>query len=154
GPRDGDYVLRQIHYSICGHHIGGHNTQGHQILVLVANYDERGLEDDIKRQTEDHRPILNPVPFAQWALDILRPLLAIIGQNKWLIVETNYFKNWTQVEAILTLIKKNVRKSIWQNILKRSGILMVLLFDHETHFDHARQSRILRNSLASNWSTF
>ncbi|XP_021719468.1 uncharacterized protein LOC110687160 [Chenopodium quinoa] len=89
GPTNADYILREIHFGICGNHIGG-RTLAHK--ALRAGYYWPTMIQDAKdlvrkcekcqkfapvihRPSRDLQPILNPLPFAQWGLDILGPFL-------------------------------------------------------------------------------
>ncbi|XP_021735240.1 uncharacterized protein LOC110701933 [Chenopodium quinoa] len=150
GPPDADYILREIHFGICGNHIGG-RTLAHK--ALRAGYYWPTMIQDAKdlvrkcekcqkfapvihRPSRDLQPILNPLPFAQWGLDILGPFPEALYQKKWLIVGIDYFNKWIEAEAASNITEQTVRKFIWQNIITRFGIPKVLVFDHGRQFDN------------------
>ena len=39
------------------------------------------------------------VPFYKWVIDIVSSLPLAIGQRKFILVATNYFTKWVEVEA-------------------------------------------------------
>jgi len=43
-------------------------------------------------------PIVNPLPFAAWGVDILDPFPKAMGQRKYLFIAVHYFTKW--IEAI------------------------------------------------------
>ena len=47
-------------------------------------------------------PITNPWPFVQWGMDIVRPLLVVASQKKFLLMTIDYFSKWVEAEAYLT----------------------------------------------------
>ena len=51
-------------------------------------------------------------PFAQWGLDIIGPFPIAMRQLKFLIVGIDYFTKWVEVEALATIMEKNVRNFI------------------------------------------
>jgi len=56
--------------------------------------------------------IHSPLPFATWGMDILGPFSKATGQCKFLLVAVDYFTKWVEVEAVASIIKKDVRKFI------------------------------------------
>ncbi|XP_021771681.1 uncharacterized protein LOC110735803 [Chenopodium quinoa] len=150
GPTDADYILREIHFGICGNHIRG-RTLAHKAL-RVGYYWPTMIQDAkdlvqkcekcqkfapvIHRPSRDLQPILNPLPFAQWGLDILGPFPEAPYQKKWLIIGIDYFSKWIEAEAASNITEQTVRKFIWQNIITRFGIPKVFVFDHGRQFDN------------------
>ena len=150
GPTDADYILREIHLGICGNHIGG-RTLAHKALragyywpTMIADAKELVRKCEkcqkyapvIHQPARDLQPILNPLPFAQWGLDILGPFPEAVYQKKWLIVGVDYFSKWIEAEAASNITEQTVRKFIWQNIITRFGIPRVFVFDHGRQFDN------------------
>ena len=62
----------------------------------------------VRQPTEELTPITALWPFAQWGLDIMGPFQVAFRQLKFLVVGINYFTNWVKVEALATIIEKNV----------------------------------------------
>ena len=52
-------------------------------------------------------------------MDIVRPLHIVVAQKKFLLVETDYFSKWVEVEAYVSIKDKDVSKFIWKNIICR-----------------------------------
>ncbi|XP_021752564.1 uncharacterized protein LOC110718070 [Chenopodium quinoa] len=97
----------------------------------------------IHRPSRDLQPILNPLPFAQWGLDILGPFPDAPYQNRWLIVGIDYFSKWIEAEAASNITEQTIRKFIWQNIITRFGIPKVFVFDHGRQFDNLPLKRYI-----------
>ena len=85
---------------------------------------------------EELTPMTASWPFAQWGLDIVDPFQIVMRQLKFLIVGINYFTEWVEVEALATIIEKNVRSFIWKNIVCRYGIPRVLVSNNRKQFDN------------------
>ncbi|KAL2893862.1 Pro-Pol polyprotein [Bienertia sinuspersici] len=90
----------------------------------------------IHRPANDLQPILNPIPFAQWGMDILGPFPRAPGGKRWLIVGIDYFSKWIEAESLVQITRKEVRKFIWQNIMTCYSLLVCLVFDHGKQFDN------------------
>jgi hypothetical protein len=54
----------------------------------------------IHQPARELNPISSPWPFAQWGLDIVRPLPRASGNKRFLIVATDYFTKWVEVEPL------------------------------------------------------
>ena len=67
-------------------------------------------------------PVTSPWPFAQWGMDIVGPLPAVAAQKKFLLVATDYFSKWVEVEAYYKIKDKDVFKFVWKNIVCWFGI--------------------------------
>ena len=62
-------------------------------------------------------PIISPLPFAQWRMDIVGPLLVATTQKKLLPVVIDYFRKWAEAEAYASIKDKDVTKFVWKNIV-------------------------------------
>ena len=62
----------------------------------------------IRQPTEELTLMTAPWPFAQWGLDIVGLFPTAIGQLKFLVVSIDYFTKWVEVEALATIMEKNV----------------------------------------------
>ena len=89
----------------------------------------------IRQPTEELTPITAPWPFAQWGLDIMGRFLTAVRQLKFLVVGIDYFTKWVKVEALATIIEKNVRSFVWRCIICKFGIPRVLISDNGRQFD-------------------
>ena len=113
---EAQYVLAELHESVCGNHIGrrtlAHRAHSHgyywpTMKQDVANYIKRC--DQCQRHAPiPHMPleVLNPVtspwPFAQWGMDIVGPLPVAAAQKKFLLVATDYFSKWVELKLMPT----------------------------------------------------
>ena len=85
---EGDYVLREIHFGVCGNHSGGRSlahkalrtgyywpTMGEDAKKLVQRCDKCQRFGPVpKLPASEQIPILSPCPFDQWGLDLVGPL--------------------------------------------------------------------------------
>ena len=78
---------------------------------------------------------MSPWPFAQWVMDIVRPLSVVVDQKKFLFVATNYFTKWVEVEAYTSIKDKDVSKFLWKNIVCRFKIPQTIIADNGQQFD-------------------
>ncbi|XP_021727187.1 uncharacterized protein LOC110694321 [Chenopodium quinoa] len=115
GPTDADYILREIHFGICGNHIGG-RALAHK--ALRAGYYWPTMIQDAKGLVQKREKCQKFAP------------------KKWLIVGIDYFSKWIEAEAASNITEQTVRKFIWQNIITRFGIPKVYVLDHERQFDN------------------
>ena len=76
-------------------------------------------------------PLSNPWPFAQWGLDIVRPLSKVVGNKKYLLVCTDYFTKWVETELLANIRDVDVKRFIWKNIVTRFGVPYVLISDND-----------------------
>ena len=67
-------------------------------------------------------PVTSPWPFVLWEMDIVGPLPVIIAQKKFMLVATNYFSKWVEVEAYVSIKDKDVSKFVLKNIVFQFGI--------------------------------
>ena len=81
-------------------------------------------------------PMTIPWPFAQWGIDILRPLPQALLQRKFLIVAIYYFTKWIEGEPLGQITKKNTKNFIWKNIICWFGISKTIISDNARQFDN------------------
>ena len=62
-------------------------------------------------------PLSSPWPFAQWGLDIVGPFLEAAGNKKYLLVGTDYFTKWVEVEPLENIRDVDAKKFVWKNIV-------------------------------------
>ena len=114
---------------------------GHQQLKMTETWFRSVRSAISMHQTSFSQPaselkyIHNPVPFAQWGLDLLGPFKQVAGGKKFLVVAIDYFKKWVEAESLATITSIKVEKFIWQNIITRFGLPRVLTVDNGTQFD-------------------
>ena len=64
------------------------------------------------------------------------PFPIAVRQLKFLVVGNDYFTKWVEVEALTTIIEKNIRSFVWRCIICRFGIPKVLVSDNGKRFDN------------------
>ncbi|XP_057250034.1 uncharacterized protein LOC130591127 [Beta vulgaris subsp. vulgaris] len=142
-------IMEEIHEGVCGNHIGG---KALALKALRAGFYWPSMLSDaqgyvkrcdkcqkfapvINRPANDLQPILCPIPFAQWGMDILGPFTTATGGRRFLIVGIDYFTKWIEAEPTAKIKANQVKKFIWQNIMTRFGIPAAIVFDHGVQFD-------------------
>jgi len=53
-------------------------------------------------------PIVSPLPFATWGMDILGPFPKATRQCKFLFITVDYFIKWIEVEALASITATEV----------------------------------------------
>ena len=51
-------------------------------------------------------------PFMQWGMDIVGPLLAAIGNKKFVVVAMDYFTKWAEAEALVWIEQSDVKSFV------------------------------------------
>ena len=59
-----------------------------------------------------------------------------IRQLQFLVVGIDYFTKWVEVEALATIMEKNVQNFVWKNIIFKYGIPWVLVSDNRKQFEN------------------
>ena len=72
----------------------------------------------------------------------MSPFPIAIRQLKLLVVGIDYFSKWVEVEALATIMEKNVRNFVWRNIIYWHEIPRVLVLDNRPFKDFCLQLRI------------
>ena len=142
--------MREVHEGICGNHSGSRSlvhklvqaryywsTMQKDAKAYVKTYDKcQRFSNIIRQPTEELTPMMALWPFAQWGLDIMGPFPIEVRQLKFQVVGIDYFTKWVEVEALTTIIEKNVRSFVWRCIICRFGIPSVLVSDNGKQFDN------------------
>ena len=58
-----------------------------------------------------------------------------MGNQRWLLVGTDYFTKWVEAEPLSNIRDKDAKKFIWKNIVTRFGIPHTLISDNGLQFD-------------------
>ena len=102
---DTDYILREVHESVCGNHIGARALarkvlrQGYYWPTMLRDATELVKKCKVCQEqakisnlpSELLTSVTSPWPFQQWGLDILGPLPIGKGQCKFVVVAVDYF---------------------------------------------------------------
>ena len=94
-----------------------------------------------RASVQDLTTITSPWPFAQWGMDIVRPLPTTPAQRKLLLVATHYFNKWIEAKAFASIKDKEVVQFMWKNIVCRFGIPQSIVTNNGPQFD----SQVYRN---------
>ena len=54
----------------------------------------------------------SPWSFAQWGLDIVGPFPKVAGNKRYLLVSTDYFTKWVEVEPLVNIRDVDAKKFI------------------------------------------
>jgi len=57
-------------------------------------------------------PIVSPLPFTTWGMDILGPFPKAMGQRKYLFIVADYFTKWIDTETVASITAAEVRRFI------------------------------------------
>ena len=63
------------------------------------------------------------------------PFPKAVGNKKYLLVCTNYFTKWVEVELLANIRDVDVKRFIWKNIFTRFGVPYALISDNGLQFD-------------------
>ncbi|XP_021861026.1 uncharacterized protein [Spinacia oleracea] len=142
-------LIEEIHEGTCGNHLGGKTLalicqrQGYYWPTMLTDAQEYVKKCEkcqmfsavINRPANDLMPILNPIPFAQWGMDILGSFTTATGGRKFLIVAVDYFTKWIEAEPVAKITANQVKKFIWKNIITMFGLPTAIVMDHGVQFD-------------------
>ena len=140
-PEISESLLEELHEGICGSHTGGRSlshraiTQGYWWPDIQKESQEyvRKCDQCQRFALNIHQPggVLNPIsspwPFAQCGLHIVGHFPKALGNKKYLLVDTDYFTKWVEVEPLATIRDVDVKRFIWKNIVTRFGVPHTLI---------------------------
>ena len=63
------------------------------------------------------------------------PFPKAVGNKKYLLVGTNYFTKWVEVEPLANIKDVDAKRFVWKNIISRFGVPHVLILDNGFQFD-------------------
>ncbi|CAA0817909.1 P-loop containing nucleoside triphosphate hydrolases superfamily protein, partial [Striga hermonthica] len=149
---EGDHVLREIYEGCCGAHIGSRALAG---KALRAGYYWPKIRKAVERLVQvcdkcqrhgriPHIPaeamttINCPIPFAQWGIDLVGPLLMGTEQRKFMVVAIDYFSKWVEAEPLAKITEDKMIQFLFNNICCRFGIPKILISDNGTQFQGKR----------------
>ena len=149
-PEESEILLEELHEGIYGSHMGGrllaHRalTQGYwwpgmqkEAQEYVRKCDQcQRLAPYIHEPRGALNPVSSPWSFAQWGLDIVGPFSKAVGNKRYLMVDTDYFNKWVEVEPLANIKDVDAKKFIWKNIITRFGTPRTLISDNDLQFDN------------------
>ncbi|XP_021723328.1 uncharacterized protein LOC110690721 [Chenopodium quinoa] len=142
-------LLEELHEGSCGNHLGARAlsreavrrgyywpTMNADAIAYVKRCEKcQKFAPVINLPPNDLTLILNPIPFAQWGMDIIGPFPSATGGRKFLIVGIDYFTKWIEAEPVTKITASEVKNFIWKSIFTRFGLPMAMVFYHGTQFD-------------------
>ena len=63
------------------------------------------------------------------------PFPKVAGNKRYLLVGTDYFTKWVEVEPLANIKDVDVKKFVWKNIVTRFGVPYSLILDNSLQFD-------------------
>ena len=63
------------------------------------------------------------------------PFSKVVGNRKYLLVGTDYFTKWVEVEPLANIRDVDAKRFIWKNIVTQFGVSHVLISDNGLQFD-------------------
>ncbi|XP_074300318.1 uncharacterized protein LOC141631560 [Silene latifolia] len=88
----------------------------------------------IHQPAKPMHPIVSPWPFMMWGMDIVGKLLRAPGKRVYMLVMTDYFSKWIEVEAMIEVKEWQVISFIKRNIISRFGIPSEIICDNGSQF--------------------
>jgi len=70
----------------------------------------------------------------RWSMDIIGPLHRSTRGVQYLLVLTDYFSKWIEVEAYVNIKDSAVKTFIWKNIICRHGVPYEIVIDNGLQF--------------------
>ncbi|XP_059668819.1 uncharacterized protein LOC132313899 [Cornus florida] len=156
-PTEARQIMRTIHEGVCRNHSGGRSlahkamTQGYFWPNMARDAEEFSRRCDkcqrfgplIHQPPEDLHVMATPWPFAQWGMDVVGPLPTAKLQNKYVLLATDYFTKWVEVEPYPSVTQTQVRRFIWNNIIYRFGVPRSIVMDNGTNLDSKQVKELL-----------
>ena len=143
-PEQGQYVLAELHEGIFENHPGWRtlahraHTQGYYWPTMksdAADYVRKcdpfqRMSSILKSPAQDLISISSSWPFIQWGIDIVGPFPTAPALKKLLLVATDDFSKWIEVDAFASIKDRDVTRFIWKKIVCRFGILISIVSDN------------------------
>ena len=144
-----ELLLEELYEGICESHTGGRSLSHRAIIqgYWWPNMQKEALEyvkkcDQCQRFAPNkHRlggvlnSLSNPWPFAQWSLDIVGLFPKVARNKRYLLVGTDYFTKYVEVESLANIRDVDVKKFVWKNIVTRFRVPNSLILDNGLQFD-------------------
>ncbi|GKF15202.1 reverse transcriptase domain-containing protein, partial [Tanacetum coccineum] len=148
GPRQADYVIREIHEGSCSMHARPRSVVANAIRLgyywptmhrvarnMIRACNNSQIHRPVPRNPQQPlTPITAPWPFYKWGIDIAGPFPEGPGKVKFLIVAMDYFTKWIEAKAVSTITGNLVNKFVWDNIVCRFGLLGEIVSDNDRQF--------------------
>ncbi|XP_071687771.1 uncharacterized protein [Rutidosis leptorrhynchoides] len=131
GPIEAEMIVDEVHNGSCALY-SGYKTIAAKIMRMgyfwpslyrdvakivkcCKSYQRHAPQNRMPRH--DMIPVNSPLPFHNWAIDIVGPFPAGPGNVKFLIVAIDYFQKWVEAKAVRTITRVQVRNFVWEYIV-------------------------------------
>ena len=78
-------------------------------------------------------------------MDIVGKFPMAPGQKVFLIVVTDYFSKWVEVEALSQITNLQIRKFLWTNVITRYGVPQEIVTDNGPQFTSHNVKEFCKN---------
>ncbi|KAG7536943.1 Integrase catalytic core [Arabidopsis suecica] len=131
-----EIVTSEVHEGLCGSHSSGRamafkiKRLGYFWPTMISD-----CIDYAKRckKCQMHAPLIHqpfeilssisaPYPFMRWSMDIVGPMHRSTRGVQYLLVLTDYFSNWIEAEAYISIHDSVVKTFLWKHIICRYGV--------------------------------
>ncbi|GAA0159044.1 hypothetical protein LIER_15924 [Lithospermum erythrorhizon] len=85
--------------------------------------------------TTQATPILNPVPFFMWEIDLVGKLPKAKGSLEYVVVVVDYFSKWVEAAPLQKTGSDSIVRLLWKHIITRFGVLRILVSDNGPQFE-------------------
>lgn len=83
---------------------------------------------------DELKSLSSPWPFSWWGMDLLGPFIIVSNQNKYLIMDVDYFTKGIEAEPLAKITARDVLHFYKRNILSRFGVPLAIITDNGTQF--------------------
>ncbi|GAA0140803.1 hypothetical protein LIER_02090 [Lithospermum erythrorhizon] len=80
-------------------------------------------------------PVLYPVPFAMWGIDLVGQFVKPGTKYKYVVVSVDYFGKWVEAVSLRNTTTEEIEEFIWKIIFTRYGIPKILVSNNGPQFD-------------------
>ncbi|GAA0163007.1 hypothetical protein LIER_18984 [Lithospermum erythrorhizon] len=93
------------------------------------------MENAPQLPTSALAPVVSPIPFVIWGIDLVGKLPRAKGGAEFAIVAVDYFRKWVGAAPLKKTKSEDVIQFLWKNILTRFGIRKILVSDNGPQFE-------------------
>ncbi|GAA0143759.1 hypothetical protein LIER_04367 [Lithospermum erythrorhizon] len=150
-------TLKEVDEGDYGHHIGGRALASKITLAgyywptlmvdsleYVKKYDScQKIKAVPKKPMVEITPVLFPIPFAMWGVDLVGQFVKPATKYKDVVVVVDYFSKWVEEITLRNTTAEDIEKFIWTNIITLYGIPKILVSNNGPQFDSSLWSSML-----------
>ncbi|GAA0141635.1 hypothetical protein LIER_35425 [Lithospermum erythrorhizon] len=85
--------------------------------------------------TTSMTPILNPIPFAMWGIDLVEKLPKAKGFLEYVVVAMDYFSKWVETALLKMTGSDSIMKFLWKHVITPFGVPRILVSDNGPQFE-------------------